>query len=117
MPCWIRPNPRSDTYSNMLLYLRFQVEEFAKNKYGSLEALDEEFEKRETQKEDRKKKRFKKKTAELRYKTLLERVKGQRVYTKDLGGHVHSFGPTVPCPEKEGWYESSLFVTSRIETS
>jgi len=30
----------------MMLYLKYQVEEFAKKKWGSFEAMDAEFEKR-----------------------------------------------------------------------
>ena len=89
LPHWIRPNPHSQTYSNMLLYLRCQVESFAILKWGSLSNLDAEFEKRESIKEERKKMKFKKKTLELRKKTFITQ---DRHSFKDQKGHVHSFG-------------------------
>ncbi|KAJ3258866.1 hypothetical protein HK103_003248 [Boothiomyces macroporosus] len=69
LPVWIKPNPHKSTYSNMLLYLRKQVEQFAFNKYGSEEMLDKEFEKKEKIKEERKVKKHKKQMNELRKKT------------------------------------------------
>ena len=43
----------------MLLYLRKQVEAFAFEKWGSNAGLDQEFERREKDKNDRKAKKFK----------------------------------------------------------
>ncbi|KAI8847721.1 XPA protein C-terminus-domain-containing protein [Chytridium lagenaria] len=61
MPCWEKPNPHKSTYAHMLLYLRMQVENFAKEKWGSLENLDKEFERREEEKKIKKEQAFKKK--------------------------------------------------------
>ncbi|KAJ3037890.1 hypothetical protein HDV00_001234 [Rhizophlyctis rosea] len=69
LPHWIRPNPHKSTYSNMLLYLRLQVEAFAWEKWGGPEQLDAEFDRREKEKKDRKAKKFKAKLNELRKKT------------------------------------------------
>ncbi|GAA5998131.1 DNA repair protein RAD14 [Rhodotorula paludigena] len=71
MPHLLRPNPHRPTYSNMMLFLRCQVEEFAfsDKKWGSAEALDAEFERREAEKKDKKSKKFAKKLQELRKKT------------------------------------------------
>lgn len=97
LPHWEKPNPHSKTYSNMMLYLRSQVEDFAISKWGSLEMLDLEFEKRELAKKASKVKAFKKKNKELRSKTML-----QREYSnKD---HVHSWSESRPSG-KEGWME------------
>ncbi|TPX62375.1 hypothetical protein PhCBS80983_g00500 [Powellomyces hirtus] len=59
LPHWERPNPHKSTYSKMLLYLRSQVEKFAWEKWGGPEALDAEFERRESEKKERKDKKFK----------------------------------------------------------
>jgi DNA-repair protein complementing XP-A cells len=71
MPHLLRPNPHRPTYSNMMLFLRCQVEAFAFSdaKWGSPEALDAEFERREAEKKDKKSKKFAKKLSELRKKT------------------------------------------------
>lgn len=71
MPHLLRPNPHRPTYSNMMLFLRCQVEAYAFSaaKWGSPEALDAEFEKREAEKKEKKSKKFAKKLAELRKKT------------------------------------------------
>ena len=61
MPHLLKANPHKSTYSNMMLFLRCQVEEFAWKKWGSPEALDVEFERRE---KERKKKKSKKETEE-----------------------------------------------------
>ncbi|GAA5884962.1 hypothetical protein JCM6882_007172 [Rhodosporidiobolus microsporus] len=71
MPHLLRPNPHRPTYSNMMLFLRCQVEDYAFSpaKWGSPEALDAEFERREAEKKDKKSKKFAKKLQELRRKT------------------------------------------------
>ena len=63
LPNWIKANPHKSTYSNMLLYLRKQVEAFAWSKWGSPEALDAEFVRRDAAKQVQKDKKFKKKLA------------------------------------------------------
>lgn len=57
----------------MMLYLRYQVEEYAvKEKWGSAEALDAEFERRDTDKKKRKDAKFKEKLLDLKKKTRTE---------------------------------------------
>ena len=58
MPHLLKANPHKSTFANMMLFLRYQVEEFAWKKWGSPEALDAEWEKRT---EEKKKKKNKKK--------------------------------------------------------
>lgn len=53
----------------MMLYLRCQVEEFAWKKWGSPEALDAEFEKRQAEKRRRNAKKFEEGLSELRRRT------------------------------------------------
>ena len=52
-----------------MLFLRCQVEDFAWKKWGSPEALDKEFERREGMKKKKKKKKFEEGLAKLRKQT------------------------------------------------
>jgi DNA-repair protein complementing XP-A cells len=100
----------------MMLFLRYQVEEYAfKEKWGSAEALDAEFDKRETQKKERKEAKFKEKLLDLKRKTRTDTVrrsnaeaaargKGEGGPTRatkfgdtigGIGKHVHEWGRTV----------------------
>ena len=73
----------------MMLFLRYQVEEFAWKKWGSPEALDAEWEKRTEEKKKKKNKKFEERLKELRRKTR-ETVWQRR---KDAE-HKHIFGAT-----------------------
>ena len=53
----------------MMLYLRYQVEEFAWKKWGSAEALDTEFERRTAEKKKKKNKKFEQGLRDLRKRT------------------------------------------------
>ena len=80
-----------------MLYMRLQVEDFAISKWGSLEELDLEFERREVQKKALKVKSFKKKNKELRKKTMLQREYSNR-------DHIHNWSETRD-GTGEGWKE------------
>lgn len=88
LPHLLKPNPHRATYNNMMLYLRCQVEDFAfgPDKWGSPEALDAEFEKRQADKKARKDKKFEAKLKELRRKT-----KSNLHVQRREAAHVHSF--------------------------
>ncbi|KAJ9091568.1 hypothetical protein QFC19_009024 [Naganishia cerealis] len=58
LPHLLKANPHASTYSNMMLYLRFQVEAVAWEKWGGEEGLDAEWERREEQKRARKERKF-----------------------------------------------------------
>lgn len=58
LPHLLKANPHATTYSNMMLYLRFQVEEVAWKKWGGEEGLDAEWDRREEQKRARKERKF-----------------------------------------------------------
>lgn len=88
----------------MMLFLRFQVEEYAfTTKWGSAEALDKEFEKREAEKKRRKEAKFKERLRDLKRKTRTETARrqlngeGPSKFGDSLGGgrHVHNWGRTV----------------------
>ncbi|KAI4135214.1 MAG: hypothetical protein LQ347_000853 [Umbilicaria vellea] len=92
LPHLERPNPHKATWNNMMLYLRYQVEEYAfTKKWGSAEALDKEFAKRETEKKKRKEDKFKSKLHELKKKTRVEAYRRSR----QAGGGGGEFGDEV----------------------
>ncbi|KAI0286755.1 hydrophilic protein [Russula aff. rugulosa BPL654] len=86
----LKANPHKSTFANMMLYCRYQVEEFAWKKWGSAEGLDAEWEKRTTEKKKKKKKKFEQDLQELRKRTR-EGVWQKR---KDAE-HKHEFGETT----------------------
>jgi len=71
LPHLSKPNPHKSHWHDMMLFLRYQVEEYAfsAEKWGSPEALDAEFERREADKKARKEKKFKEKLLDLKKKT------------------------------------------------
>ncbi|KAK3303948.1 XPA protein C-terminus-domain-containing protein [Chaetomium strumarium] len=70
LPHLNKPNPHKSHWHDMMLFLRYQVEDYAFNhKWGSAEALDAEFEKREADKKRRKEAKFKEKLLDLKRKT------------------------------------------------
>ncbi|KAI9893655.1 MAG: hypothetical protein M1814_005870 [Vezdaea aestivalis] len=111
LPHLEKPNPHKSTFHNMMLYLRFQVEEYAfsERKWGSPEALDEEFTRREAEKKKRKDAKFKSKLQELKKRTRVEAHRrsrqaggGEGNFGDDLGGkrkHLHEWGRAVDNPE------------------
>ncbi|KAH0562045.1 hypothetical protein GP486_003254 [Trichoglossum hirsutum] len=111
LPHLERPNPHKATWNNMMLYLRYQVEEYAfsSKKWGSPEALDAEFAKRESQKKKRKEDKFRTKLHELKKRTRVEAYRRSRAAgggggdfgddVEQKGKHVHQWGRTVDNPE------------------
>ncbi|KAI9763043.1 MAG: hypothetical protein M4579_000107 [Chaenotheca gracillima] len=108
LPHLERPNPHKSTWNNMMLYLRYQVEEYAfsAKKWGSSEALDEEFTKREAEKKKRKEEKFRSKLQDLKKRTRVEAYRRNRTnggagrgeFGDDLGmggKHQHEWGRTV----------------------
>lgn len=113
LPHLERPNPHKTTWNNMMLYLRYQVEEYAfTHKWGSADALDAEFAKRETDKKRRKEDKFKSKLHELKKKTRVEAYRRSRqagagggTFGDDIGGggkHAHVWGRPVEDGEGVG---------------
>lgn len=87
MPHLLKANPHKSTFANMMLFLRCQVEDFAWKKWGSPEALDAEYARREAEKKKKKSKKFEEGLKELRKRTR-ETVWQKR---KDQE-HKHVFG-------------------------
>ncbi|KAI0406403.1 XPA protein C-terminus-domain-containing protein [Xylaria palmicola] len=70
LPHLSRPNPHKSHWHDMMLFLRYQVEAYAfETKWGSVEALDAEFARREADKKKRKEARFKEKLLDLKKRT------------------------------------------------
>ncbi|KAG0267147.1 hypothetical protein BG011_008438 [Mortierella polycephala] len=97
-PFWERPNPKKTTWNNMMLYMRYQVEEFAFKKWGGPEGLDREFERRERDKEARKELKFKKELRDLRNKTRTSVWQDKRLQQR-AKVHKHHFGTALVDPE------------------
>ncbi|OOF92678.1 hypothetical protein ASPCADRAFT_209925, partial [Aspergillus carbonarius ITEM 5010] len=106
LPHLERPNPHKSTWNNMMLYLRYQVEEYAfsDKKWGSSEALDAEFERRENEKKRRREAKFKGKLEDLKKRTRVDAYRRNRQgaaggnFGDDLGGggrHVHQWGRSI----------------------
>jgi len=105
LPHLERPNPHKSTWNNMMLYLRYQVEEYAfsERKWASPEALDDEFARRESEKKKRKETKFKSKLEDLKKRTRVEAWRRSRKggnggnFGDDLAGgkHVHEWSRAI----------------------
>ncbi|KAF6810853.1 DNA repair protein [Colletotrichum sojae] len=106
LPHLSRPNPHKSHWHDMMLFLRFQVEDYAFNvKWGSQEKLDAQYEKRESDKKRRKEAKFREKLNDLKRKTRTEAIRrqqaaagsGPRKFGDSVGGgkHVHEWGRAV----------------------
>lgn len=60
LPFILKPNPLNPSWSEMQLYLSMHVDDFAKKKWGSLDALEQEINCREARKGVQQEKRFNK---------------------------------------------------------
>jgi DNA-repair protein complementing XP-A cells len=96
LPHLNKPNPHKSHWHDMMLFLRFQVEEYALGtKWGSAEALDAEYERRETQKKARKEAKFKEKLLDLKRKTRTEAFRRQAGTLGNKNGAPSKFGDAV----------------------
>ncbi|KAJ7225838.1 XPA protein C-terminus-domain-containing protein [Mycena pura] len=88
LPHMLKANPHKSTFANMMLYVRYQVEEFAWKKWGSPEALDAEYERRTAEASKKKNRKFEEGLRDLRRRTkesVWQRKKDEE--------HRHVFGP------------------------
>ncbi|KAK7731807.1 DNA repair protein rad14 [Cytospora paraplurivora] len=108
LPHLSRPNPHKSHWHDMMLFLRYQVEEYAfGTKWGSAETLDAEFERREAAKKKRKEEKFREKLLDLKKKTRTDAYRrgagslsgGGAKFGQDLGlnkgKHVHEWGRAI----------------------
>lgn len=97
LPHLLKANPHKSTFANMMLFLRYQVEDFAWKKWGSSEALDAEWERRVEERKKKKNKKFEESLRELRKRTregVWQRRKDQE--------HTHVFGTVQMAEEGQG---------------
>ncbi|KAF2868372.1 XPA protein C-terminus-domain-containing protein [Massariosphaeria phaeospora] len=96
LPHLERPNPHKTNWNNMQLFLRLQVEHYAFSaaKWGSPEALDVEYEKRQKIAKERKEKKFRTKLNDLKKRTRVEAYKRQRLGDGggEFGDRIRGFG-------------------------
>lgn len=78
-----------------MLYVKYQVEEFALKKWGSFEAMDAEFEKRTAQKKERNENKFKTRLRELKKRTRVDAWKREREQNSGPTKHEHVWGTAV----------------------
>ncbi|KAK3314470.1 XPA protein C-terminus-domain-containing protein [Apodospora peruviana] len=97
LPHLSKPNPHKSHWHDMMLFLRYQVEEYAfGTKWGSAEALDAEFERRENDKKRRKETKFKEKLLDLKRKTRTDAYRRNNAAAgSGTGGKATKFGDTV----------------------
>lgn len=107
LPRMLKPNPHKKTWNDMMLFLRYQVEEYAfsDRKWGSSGNLDKEFEERESKKKAKKQKDFEKRLGELKRRTRVEATKRARAGGGGTfgdvigsGRHEHEWGRSVQDP-------------------
>ncbi|KAJ3373682.1 hypothetical protein GGF31_000526 [Allomyces arbusculus] len=95
LPVWRKPNPKKNTYHDMWLYLREHVEEFAIAKWGSLEKIDAEIDRREEERRAKREVKQKKQVAKLRQATRTslwrDKIAGEAAALS--GPHVHEWVP------------------------
>lgn len=95
LPHLERPNPYKSTYSNMMLYVRFQVEEYSFKKWGGPEGLDAEYERRVSQTKIRKQAKFEARLKEIRNKTRAQTI----TKTNYIPRHTHEWDEGTPEPD------------------
>lgn len=83
-----KPNPHSK-FNRMQLFLRYQVEEFAFQKWGGPDGLDAEWQRREEFKVKRREKKYELKMKEMRKKTRAEEYNRRLREGKFDSKHVH----------------------------
>ncbi|KAI9138502.1 XPA protein C-terminus-domain-containing protein, partial [Paraphysoderma sedebokerense] len=116
LPHITKPNPRKNTWNNMYLYLREQVESFAIQKWGSLEKMDEEFERRELEKKKKKEKKFKEKLNDLRNRTRTSIWQDQPAKNVRTVDHAHEYGESICIDEdNDKWVQECNICGLQIE--
>lgn len=101
LPHQLKANPHSASYSNMMLFLRCQVEAYAfsDDKWGSEAALDAELDRRAQERAEKRSKKF-----QQRLHLLRTRTKTAKFADRISQRHEHDFQPDPNHPEG-GWEE------------
>jgi DNA-repair protein complementing XP-A cells len=98
LPHLLKSNPHKSTFANMMLYVRYQVEEFAWKKWGGAKGLDQEWGRRTKIKKEKKDKKFEQQLRDLRKRTRTEaftKLARQKRQKYNEEAHEHEFGPGV----------------------
>ncbi|WFD43634.1 DNA repair protein rad14 [Malassezia psittaci] len=92
LPHLLKKNPHKSTYSNMMLFLRKQVEEYAfsATKWGSADGLDAEYARRHAEKSRKRVRKFQQGLAKLRKRTIRDNIWQQRQDAE----HTHQWIPS-----------------------
>jgi len=99
LPHLLRPNPHASTYSNMMLFLRLQVEKVAWDKWEGEEGLDKEWERREVFKKRKREQKFEQGLKEWVFScrfysaddSLRKRTRNNLYQRRQEAEHVHQF--------------------------
>ncbi|ORY32144.1 XPA protein C-terminus-domain-containing protein [Naematelia encephala] len=97
LPHLLRPNPYASTYSNMMLFLREQVEKVAWEKWGGEEGLDKEWERREQFKKRKREEKFEQGLRDLR-----KRTRNNLFQRRQAAEHVHNFEDVEEVIDEDG---------------
>ncbi|ODQ82991.1 hypothetical protein BABINDRAFT_11320 [Babjeviella inositovora NRRL Y-12698] len=95
-----KANPYSGTFSRMQLFLRYEVEAYAFKKWGTSEALDAEWARREEMRVKRRDKKYELKLKEMRKKTRAEEY--TRRFRESSRVHQHQWSEPVVLPGEDG---------------
>lgn len=90
-PRIVKQNPHSGTFSRMQLFLRYQIEQYAFEKWGSAEALDKEWLRREEMKKNRKEKRWTNKIKDMRKRLRAEEITRNLRKSDLTKKHIHEW--------------------------
>ncbi|WWD19354.1 DNA repair protein [Kwoniella shandongensis] len=97
LPHLLRPNPHASTYSNMMLFLREQVEKVAWDKWEGEEGLDAEWKRREEFKKRKREEKFEQGLRDLR-----KRTRNNLYQRRQEAEHVHQFEDVEEILDEEG---------------
>ncbi|ORX38216.1 XPA protein C-terminus-domain-containing protein [Kockovaella imperatae] len=97
LPHLLRPNPYASTYSNMMLFMREQVEKVAWDKWGGEEGLDKEWERREKFKKRKREEKFEQGLRDLR-----KRTRNNQYQRRQEAQHVHEFEAVEEATDEDG---------------
>ncbi|WVR09323.1 hypothetical protein IAU60_006389 [Kwoniella sp. DSM 27419] len=97
LPHLLRPNPHASTYSNMMLFLREQVEKVAWEKWGGEEGLDNEWKRREEFKKRKREEKFEQGLRDLR-----KRTRNNLYQRRQEAEHVHQYEDVDEMIDEEG---------------
>ncbi|WVO14578.1 DNA repair protein [Cryptococcus depauperatus] len=98
LPHLLRKNPHASTYSNMMLFLREQVEQVAFKKWDGEEGLDEEWQRREQFKKRKKEEKFEQGLRDLR-----KRTRNNLYQRKQEAQHVHEYEDSQEVIDEDGY--------------